>query len=242
MYEKKERYIYLFVVCCLIFNSSVLASPDDSVETAIIHFQNELIDETGEKKTEPAAIRYCDFKNERYRQDIFRTSTKSWHLEKIAISDKGYVINHINNTAMEILDIEFDPAALRLLYYTKKPLRIDQIAGQNCNVYIHSGYEVCLWKGIPIRTIGKILGVDIHNEVSKIEINPTIEENTFNLPKEIKIVSTARGLVDSVTQLFKIGKKLKKEDPKILEKFEQKLLEIEKTTMHEAQTPVIKEK
>jgi hypothetical protein len=72
-----------------------------------------------------------------------------------------------------------------------KPLRTETIAGQECQVYEINLKEVCMWQGIPLKTVTKAedLGVDVQSVAKSILLDQGVSDSDFQVPTDYQITN-----------------------------------------------------
>ena len=68
-----------------------------------------------------------------------------------------------------------------------KKIGEEEILGKNCEIWKALGTKIWLWKGIPLKTQSKIMGIERTVEAIELNINTKIDESVFKVPEGIKI-------------------------------------------------------
>lgn len=70
-----------------------------------------------------------------------------------------------------------------------KPTKSENIAGQTCDLYVSGVLQTCLWQGVPLKGTASLpdYGIQTETIATKVEINPTISDSEFDVPKDYQI-------------------------------------------------------
>lgn len=80
----------------------------------------------------------------------------------------------------------------------------ETILGNKCEIWQGSLGEICVWKGLALRSKTNILGMKMEDVATKISIDVKISKDKFEVPKNLEIqeVEMPEGLQEGLNSLF----------------------------------------
>ncbi len=74
---------------------------------------------------------------------------------------------------------------------TAKPVKTEEVAGQQCELYQTELKDICLWQGIPLKTSAKsdINNVEVENRATSIVLNQGVSDSDFQVPTDYQITN-----------------------------------------------------
>ncbi len=80
----------------------------------------------------------------------------------------------------------------------------ETILGKKCEIWQGSLGEICVWKGLALRTKTKIIGMKMEEVATKITIDTKISASKFEVPKDMEIqeVEMPEGFQEGLNSLF----------------------------------------
>jgi hypothetical protein len=80
----------------------------------------------------------------------------------------------------------------------------ETILGKKCEIWTGSLGEICVWKGLALRTKTKFLGMKMEETAIKISLDVKVPKDKFEVPKNMKVeeVEMPEGLQEGLNSLF----------------------------------------
>ena len=80
----------------------------------------------------------------------------------------------------------------------------ETILGKKCEVWKGSLGEICVWKGLALKTKTKILGMKMEEIATKISLDVNVPKDKFEVPKNMKIQESEmpEGFQEGLNSLF----------------------------------------
>ena len=81
----------------------------------------------------------------------------------------------------------------------------ENLDGKDCEIYEGVGGKLWIWKNnqIAIKTIVKILGIDIVFDATKIELNKSVDASLFEIPENMEVVTVENNTNENSTESVK---------------------------------------
>ncbi|MCD6545009.1 MAG: hypothetical protein J7K34_10935 [Flavobacteriaceae bacterium] len=187
----------------------------------VFPFKSGIIEYQKTGKTKGTTTKYIDeygYKQADYGESItkifgHKTEEKE---ETILIGPTVYTINYKENTVNKGKNPVYETYANSKGNYDelgKKSMKAlgfsdtgetETILGKKCEIWKGSLGEICIWKGLALKTKTKIFGMKMEEVATKINIDTKVSASKFEIPKgmEIQEIEIPEGLQEGLNSLF----------------------------------------
>ncbi len=192
----KKVFIVLFIICSL-FSSNIFAKVKKyEIKSAKIIYNIEGNGNvmgmdtkiTGEGELYFKNYGQIEIRSEKTAQTIMGQKEIQQDLTKIeedtvySVDFEDKVIYKHNISDESIKEMLKDTSEETLINLGAKKIGKDNVAGFSCTNWLLMGSEICVYKGIPLKSKSTLMGITYIQEAKDIKLNISIDDSKFNLP------------------------------------------------------------